>query len=259
MGQGGSQGVGAGVRSAWRRGRAALRTEWYCAQPPEPLMHTPVNFDSLQVDALLNDWLVALREFSVESLVVLGPDPLGDAQTRLVLALHPPALLEAARELADSHDFGAPWRDSDAPLVAWQDIGRSPFPAQTRWRRLWLAHGFRSVVRVEFPLPAGRAFECFLFSPREWQVRGEAAALAWSALNIWPLMRRAIAHAHCPLSQREGECLRLAFAGLTARETGEQLACSERTVNYHLANAMSKLKVDNKLAAIQRACWYGVI
>jgi ATP/maltotriose-dependent transcriptional regulator MalT len=31
------------------------------------------------------------------------------------------------------------------------------------------------------------------------------------------------------------------------------------TVNYHLANAMGKLKVDNKMAAIQRACWIGAI
>ena len=37
------------------------------------------------------------------------------------------------------------------------------------------------------------------------------------------------------------------------------LACSERTVTYHLTNAMRKLKVDNKLAAIQRASWFGVI
>jgi LuxR family quorum-sensing system transcriptional regulator SolR len=37
------------------------------------------------------------------------------------------------------------------------------------------------------------------------------------------------------------------------------MACSERTVNYHLANAMAKLKVDNKLAAVQRACWIGAL
>jgi DNA-binding CsgD family transcriptional regulator len=51
----------------------------------------------------------------------------------------------------------------------------------------------------------------------------------------------------------------LAFQGLTARETSHVLKCSERTVNYHLANAMAKLKVDNKMAAIQRACWFGAI
>ena len=51
----------------------------------------------------------------------------------------------------------------------------------------------------------------------------------------------------------------LAFQGLTARESSQRLHCTERTVNYHLANAMGKLKVDNKMAAIQRACWLGAI
>jgi DNA-binding CsgD family transcriptional regulator len=83
--------------------------------------------------------------------------------------------------------------------------------------------------------------------------------LAWSALNIWPLLKRALAEARSPLSPRELECLNLAFQGQTARESGEALLCSERTGNFHLANAMTKLKVDNKLAAVQRACWFGLI
>ena len=61
------------------------------------------------------------------------------------------------------------------------------------------------------------------------------------------------------LSPRERECLVLAFQGLTARQSAERLQCTERTVNYHIANAMNKLKVDNKMAAIQRACWLGAI
>jgi LuxR family transcriptional regulator, quorum-sensing system regulator SolR len=65
--------------------------------------------------------------------------------------------------------------------------------------------------------------------------------------------------ARSTLSPRERECLVLAFNGRTARETSQQLHCAERTVNYHLANAMAKLKVDNKMAAIQRACWLGAI
>lgn len=222
-------------------------------------MRLPVNFDSVALDATLGDWLTALREFSVEAVVVLGPDPFGAREERLVLALHPARLLDAAWSLAESRDFGAPWRDSDAPMVAWQDIGKSAWVTQSRWRRLWLGHGFRSVVRVEFPLPAGRAFECFMFSSREWHDRTEAASLAWSALNVWPLIKRGIADLHSTLTQREAECLQLAFEGLTARQTGERLACSERTINFHLSNAMAKLKVDNKLAAIQRACWFGAI
>lgn len=222
-------------------------------------MQVPVNFDSVNLDGLLSDWVGALREFSVEAVAVLGPDPFGTAEDREVVAVHPPLLAEAAKALAESGDFGAAWRESDAPLVAWQHIAKAEIPAGRSWRLLWLAHGFQTVVRVEFSLPAGRAFECFMFSPRELTDRAEAAALAWSALNIWPLVKRCIGVARSALSPRERECLVLAFEGLTARESAQRLQCTERTVNYHIANAMAKLRVDNKLAAIQRACWFGAI
>ena len=222
-------------------------------------MHPPVNIDSLSLDSLLRDWVVALREFAVEAVAVLGPNPMGDRHVRDVVAVHPPACAEAAQALADSSDFGAPWRDSGAPLVAWQHLARSDPPGASRWRALWLSHGFQTVIRVAFCLPADRAFECFMFSPRELHERAEAAPLAWSALNIWPLVRRAIAAERSTLSARERECLVLAFEGLTARQSAQRLSCTERTVNYHLANAMGKLQVDNKMAAIQRACWLGVI
>ncbi len=222
-------------------------------------MQLPVNFDSVSLDGLLSDWVGALREFSVEAVAVLGPDPFGSSEDRHVVAVHPPLVADAAQALAESRDFGAPWRDSDAPLVAWQHIAKSDHLGASRWRLLWLAHGFQTVVRVEFSLPAGRAFECFMFSPRELNDRAEAASLAWSALNIWPLVKRGIATARSTLSPRERECLVLAFQGLTARESSVLLKCTERTVNYHLANAMGKLKVDNKMAAIQRACWLGAI
>jgi LuxR family transcriptional regulator, quorum-sensing system regulator SolR len=222
-------------------------------------MGLPVNFDSVSLDGLLSDWIAAMREFSVEAVAVLGPDPFGSTEDREVIAVHPPVVAEAAQALAQSRDFGAPWRDSDAPLVAWQHIAKSDHLGTSRWRMLWLAHGFQTVVRVEFSLPAGRAFECFMFSPRELADRAEAASMVWSAMNIWPLVKRSIAQARSMLSPRERECLVLAFQGLTARESAVLLQCTERTVNYHLANAMAKLKVDNKMAAIQRACWMGAI
>jgi LuxR family transcriptional regulator, quorum-sensing system regulator SolR len=222
-------------------------------------MTLPVNFDSVSVDAVLADWVGALRAQGVESVLVLGPNPMGGRDDREVLAVHPPRLLGAAQALAESRDFGASWRDSDAPLVAWQEISKASFEHSSRWRRLWLAHGLQTLVRVAFSLPAGRAFECFMFSPRAFSDRSEAAALAWSAFNVWPILRRAIAVRRVSLSPREQESLDLAFEGLTARETAVRMECSERTVNYHLANAMAKLQTDNKLAAVQRACWVGLI
>ncbi len=207
----------------------------------------------------MQDWMRALAEYAVEAIVVLGPDPFGAREDRLVLSLHPSVLFEAASALAESRDFGAPWRESDAPLVAWQDITKSAPDLPSRWRELWLAHGFRSVVRVAFPLASGRTFECYLFSRRQWHERADAAALAWSALNVWPLLKRSIAQERSPLSPRELECLTLAFDGMTARQSGVKIVCSERTVNFHLANAMEKLRVESKIAAIQRACWFGLI
>ncbi|MBN9410360.1 MAG: helix-turn-helix transcriptional regulator [Burkholderiales bacterium] len=222
-------------------------------------MDTPVNFDSPGLDAILSDWLIALREFSVHAVVVLGPDPFGDMDAREVVAVHPPVFDDAAHALAQSRDFGSAWRDADGPLVAWQHFARSDALSGERWRMLWRAHGFQTLVRVEFTLPAGRAFECFLFSPLQLHDRAEAALLAWSAFNIWPVIKRAAAQARCKLSPRELECLALAFEGLTAHESALRLGCADRTITYHLANAMAKLKVDSKMAAIQRACWIGAI
>lgn len=222
-------------------------------------MHPPVNFDSVVLDALLSDWLGAMQEHAVEALVVLGPDPFGPAECRNVLAAHPPRLREAAQALADATDFGFPWRDAAAPLVSWQHIAQSSQMAEQRWRRLWLAHGFQTTVRGEFPLVGGRAFEVVLFSRREFHHRAESALLAWSVLNFWPMIKKTLVEDRSILSPRERECLALALNGLTARETATQLACAERTVTFHLANAMVKLKVDSKLAAIQRACWLGVL
>ena len=222
-------------------------------------MQVPANFDSVGLDAIMGDWLLALREFSVEAIVVLGPDPLASLQPQLVLALHPPRLLEAARALAEAQDCGMSQVDVHAPLTSWQLIAQPTPDKPCRWRRLWLGYGYQSVLRIDFPLVGGRAFEVYLFSPRQWHGRHEAAALAWSALNVWPLLKQALAAVRNPLSPRELESLKLAFQGLTARASGEVMACSERTVNFHLANAMSKLQVESKLAAVQRACWYGLI
>jgi LuxR family transcriptional regulator, quorum-sensing system regulator SolR len=222
-------------------------------------MHLPANFDSVVLDGLLVDWLNALKSYSVEGLIILGPAIFGTQDERYVHAVYQPKLLETAIALAESNDFGYDWQMNDSPMVAWQNISRGSYADLSRWRLLALTHGLQSMVRVEFALPRSRAFECFLLTPQAMHDRSEAAALVWSALNIWPKVKRTIADIICPLSPREKECLALAFDGLTAADTAKTLDCSERTVTYHLANAMRKMKVDNKLAAVERACWYGVI
>jgi LuxR family transcriptional regulator, quorum-sensing system regulator SolR len=222
-------------------------------------MSQPANFDSVILDGMLSDWMAALKSEAVEALIVLGPDVQESTWTRCVRIVHPPRLEAMAQALAESEEFGREWVESDSPLAIWQDISRGNYSDLNRWRVLALSHGLQSMVRVAFMLPRGKSLECYLMTPRALHEKNEATALVWSVLNIWPLIKRSMAEVICPLSPREKECLALAFDGLTAAETGKELACSERTVNYYLSNAMRKLGVDNKLAAVERAIWYGVI
>jgi DNA-binding CsgD family transcriptional regulator len=55
------------------------------------------------------------------------------------------------------------------------------------------------------------------------------------------------------LSGREQECLRWASDGKTSWEIGVILGISERTVNFHLDNAATKLKAVNRQHALARA------
>jgi LuxR family transcriptional regulator, quorum-sensing system regulator SolR len=222
-------------------------------------MTHPANFDSVILDGLLADWMLALKSEAVEAAIVLGPEISHPDYRRCVCAVHPPRLHAMAIALAESDDFGHSWIASDSPLALWQDISRGSYSELSRWRMLALSHGLQSMVRVAFQMPRGKAMECYLMTPRAMHDKSEATALVWSILNIWPRIRHSIAQVMCPLSQRERECLALAFDGLTAAQTAVSLSCSERTVNYYLSNAMRKLGVDNKLQAVQRAVWYGVM
>lgn len=61
------------------------------------------------------------------------------------------------------------------------------------------------------------------------------------------------------LSMREQECLRWAADGKTSWEIARLLKVSERTVNFHLNNSMSKLDVCNRQHAIAKAVLHGLI
>lgn len=224
---------------------------------------TPVRTASDALIALLREWQLALAEEGVRAIVVLGPELHGGPLDRRVLAVHPLDAQQAAYALARSPDFGEGPHRLGAPPMAWQPLARPlrlpQAEVDAQWRRDWLALGLQAAVRVGFGLPAGRSIECFLFLAEELEQRGQAAMLGWLGQSFWPALRGALVAAWSPLTRREAECLRLAFDGLTARTSAERMDCTERTVNFHIANAMTKLGADNKMAAIQRACWLGVL
>lgn len=61
------------------------------------------------------------------------------------------------------------------------------------------------------------------------------------------------------LSSREVEVLQWTGDGKTSAEISEILNISERTVNFHIGNAMSKLNAANKAAAVVRAAMLGML
>lgn len=62
-----------------------------------------------------------------------------------------------------------------------------------------------------------------------------------------------------PLTEREVEILQWTATGKTAWEIGSILNISERTVNFHLQNAMGKFGVHNKVHAAAKALSIGLI
>jgi len=61
------------------------------------------------------------------------------------------------------------------------------------------------------------------------------------------------------LSEREVEVLRWTGDGKTSNDVADILGISERTVNFHINNAMIKLGASNKTAAAVRAAMLGLL
>jgi DNA-binding CsgD family transcriptional regulator len=91
-----------------------------------------------------------------------------------------------------------------------------------------------------------------------------------SLYSCWGLNSRGISSSLCrarhppqqqgaPISPREQQCLSLAAKGQTSADIAGKLDLSERTVNFHFGNILSKLAVANRGEAIAVAISRGII
>lgn len=61
------------------------------------------------------------------------------------------------------------------------------------------------------------------------------------------------------ITLRQIEVLELANKGLTSSEIGKTLKISKRTVDYHFEEIYFRLKVNNRIQALNKAKEYGLI
>lgn len=73
------------------------------------------------------------------------------------------------------------------------------------------------------------------------------------------LTAKMLPEAGMTLSSREIEVLRWTSEGKTSSEVADILRIAERTVNFHINNAMVKLNANNKTAAAIRAAVLGLL
>lgn len=96
------------------------------------------------------------------------------------------------------------------------------------------------------------------------ELRDNTAQMAWLTQLTHQGMSRILAVKMIPeldvkLSIREIEVLRWTGDGKTSAEVADILNISERTVNFHVTNAMNKLNTPNKTAAVIRAAMLGML
>lgn len=222
-------------------------------------MVEPTNFINETLDGVMANWLASLQSQSVRAIVVIGPDH-KHVRQKAILAVYPPRMVSNAQWMLNTPvPLESLGESNYAPLVGWMDLTDEGDERLPEWVTHWKNSGFRGAMRIAFEIVSHRDFECYLLCEQARLNRDMQAALVWSTLSLWPKVRRLACNTRSPLSGRELQCLRLAFEGLTANETAEALGCGVRTVNFHLTNAMAKLDTRNKLEAIQKACWLGVL
>ncbi|MGA7750507.1 MAG: autoinducer binding domain-containing protein [Gallionella sp.] len=96
------------------------------------------------------------------------------------------------------------------------------------------------------------------------ELRAKTPEMSWLAQTAHFGMARCLTakllpEAEVMLSNREIEVLRWTAEGKTSSEVADILRIAERTVNFHINNAMAKLKASNKTAAAIRAAVLGLL
>ena len=202
----------------------------------------------------IQEWLDSLSALQVRALVILGPASADDLQERSVWAAHPMSFQPAAQAFASSGVYGAAWRATNSPAMAWQNLPEDGGD----WRGAPGVLPIRALVRSDIAMPFGAGYECIAFVGRHLG-RADAFQIGWALANVWPTLKDDVIASRFGLTKRTREVLRVLAEGHTAEAAAQRLGMKERTVGYHLNAVMERLHARNRAAAILRACVLGIL
>lgn len=154
--------------------------------------------------------------------------------------------------------------------IVWRDAcDEAPLPRQRRIAREAALHGLVSGVSVPVHGPGNRRgiLSVARFRPGGPELTRPDALrrLHLAALHlhdeIWRLADRRPTGRTAPpaLKPSETACLSWAARGKSSREIGQLIGVSERTVYFHIGNAMQKLGVQSRSQAVAAALCNGLI
>ena len=130
--------------------------------------------------------------------------------------------------------------------IAWQDIDA---PYEAARVRVLMGRSYRELADEEAAALEFRAAERVL----------RRLAAAPDLAEVTRLLRPAAKHASGKLTPREVQVITLLAAGRTNRAIGRELGISERTVDRHVSNILTKLDLSSRSAATAYAYEHGVL
>ena len=98
----------------------------------------------------------------------------------------------------------------------------------------------------------------------ETELHAKQAEMVWLTQSVHASMARLLAPKLAPestvvMTAREKEVLRWTAEGKTASEVAQILSVSERTINFHINNVVTKLGASNKTQAAVKAAALGML
>ncbi len=191
-------------------------------------------------------WLRDVSELGATAAVLMAP------------TVHAPDELEAVLVHPVKLRVPPDWLKAKTPsrpqAILLEQEQRNP---SSSWASELLLQGYRSAVQTQFGLVGGKSCQLWVLSTGVMS-DPTGAMIVWSAHCQWPGLRATMFRRRSSLTPREIDALRALANGCTQAEIAVSLGCADRTVRFHLENAMAKLGANNSNAAIQRALLLGL-